>query len=101
MDSSIITDMETILADSFFSESITHSYPTDQTESLTVQWFNPEQSNDRYELSGPYFLLKTSAAGNIDKMTSRFLRSSVNYKAISIRTEESGLTRIYVSNVDA
>jgi len=101
-DSQITTDMEGIISDPFFSETIVHQYPTDETENLTVQWFEPEAAglNDNFDSSVPMFEIKTSDNGNIDKINSRFVRNSITYKITSIFNDTSGITKIEVSQVD-
>lgn len=95
--------MEGIIDDAFFSETIVHNYPTDETENLTVIWTGPESGgiNDEFDSSLPSFEMKTSDNGNIDRVDSRFVRNSKTYKIQSIYPDQSGITKIIVREIDA
>jgi len=95
---SITSDMEAIINDGFFSETIVHNYPTAQTENLTVIWDEPGSGgiDDRFESSTPSFQMKTSAMGNIVRGTSTFTKDGDTYKIIEIEDQQHGITKISV-----
>lgn len=101
-DSQITTDMEGIVSDPFFSETIEHQYPTDETENLTVQWFEPEAAGAEFASTLPSFQMKTSDNGNLDYKDSRFVRGSKTYKMnIPPFDDTGGITKIEVTEVDS
>lgn len=95
MDSQITTDLEGIIDDTFFSELITHNYPTDETENLRVIWYTSSSLiNENVESELPYLIIKTSDMTNIDRKNSTFVKDSETYKIHSVESDHDGLTRI-------
>ena len=97
----IVEDMEGILTTgAFFTETITHKYPTLQTEDFVVLWSEPDSENDNLDSTLPSFIMKTSEAGNLDQANSRLYRKDKIYLIKSIFPDIAGHTKVELSETD-
>ncbi len=97
----IVEDMESVLkSGAFFTETVTHKYPTLETEELVIIWSEPDSDHETLDSTSPSLIMKTSEAGNLDQGNSRFYRKDKIYSVKSIFPDVAGHTKIELSETD-